>query len=191
MATAPSALYPVVYHGSCPSRVRRGSSAGFHNATPLSHPSTPAPAPTQPPSPAVLATLTPAPATGSHPQPVPHPPPPSGPFPTQGPRRNSEPAVPRPLCLDFLNGKCGRHRALCRYYHPQPGEVTLVVPPHAAPDTLAPVTPPAAGHLNGPPHPICEVWALTGFCKYGPRCWKRHPQRAAQLISPIDMPITH
>eukprot|EP00667_Euglena_gracilis_P035362 EG_transcript_65149 len=29
--------------------------------------------------------------------------------------RNSEPAARRPLCLDFLNGKCGRQRAQCRY----------------------------------------------------------------------------
>eukprot|EP00667_Euglena_gracilis_P033068 EG_transcript_52774 len=64
---------------------------------------------------------------------------------TPPPRRGSESGAARPLCLDFLNGKCGRQRAHCRYYHPQPGEVTLVVPPTASADPAAPVDPAVAG----------------------------------------------
>ena len=67
--------------------------------------------------------------------------------------RKSEKA--RPLCLDFLNGNCGRLRAHCRYYHPEPGEL------------LTQEQQKKAG--------VCEVWALTGFCKFGDKCWKKHP----------------
>eukprot|EP00668_Euglena_longa_P010433 GGOE01012630.1.p1 GENE.GGOE01012630.1~~GGOE01012630.1.p1 ORF type:complete len:334 (+),score=37.02 GGOE01012630.1:59-1003(+) len=108
---------------------------------------------------------------------------------TSTPCRSPEPPAARPLCLDFLNGKCGRQRAHCRYYHPQPGDVTLVVPPNS-PGPACP-TAAVAGTVNDPARPICEVWALTGFCKYGPRCWKQHPQLTAQLASPVAEPITH
>eukprot|EP00667_Euglena_gracilis_P033122 EG_transcript_53014 len=39
------------------------------------------------------------------------------------------------LCLDFLNGKCGRHRSRCRYYHPEASEITM------APATSSPLEP--------------------------------------------------
>eukprot|EP00668_Euglena_longa_P007203 GGOE01008616.1.p1 GENE.GGOE01008616.1~~GGOE01008616.1.p1 ORF type:complete len:259 (-),score=41.82 GGOE01008616.1:647-1387(-) len=82
----------------------------------------------------------------------------------------------RPLCLDFLNGNCGRQRSHCRYYHPTPEEaVGLFTSP------LQPVN---------PLRPICEVWALTGFCKFGARCWKQHPERVAQADAPVAEPVT-
>ena len=61
----------------------------------------------------------------------------------------------RPLCLDFLSGNCGRLRATCRYYHPEPGEV------------LPQQQQKSAG--------VCKVWVLTGFCKFGDKCWHKHP----------------
>eukprot|EP00667_Euglena_gracilis_P024348 EG_transcript_27968 len=101
-------------------------------------------------------------------------------------QRSSEPTSHRPLCLDFLNGKCHRQRAQCRYYHPQPEELALMAPATAAPGT----DPAAANTVHDPARPICEVWALTGFCKYGPRCWKQHPQLSAQSSAPVAEPIT-
>lgn len=47
---------------------------------------------------------------------------------------------------------------------PQPGEVTLVVPPTASPEPAAPVDPAVAGTVNDPSRPICEVWALGRSC---------------------------
>eukprot|EP00667_Euglena_gracilis_P003559 EG_transcript_3567 len=92
---------------------------------------------------------------------------------------------PRPLCLDFLKGKCGRERTYCRYYHPQPGEVSLAASPAPSPSQAA-----VEGTVHDPARPICEVWTLTGFCKYGPRCWKQHPRLAVQLAAPVAEPKT-
>lgn len=56
-------------------------------------------------------------AAGSHLQPLAAPSSPA----VAALHRGSELVPPRPLCLDFLNGKCRRQRAYCRYYHPQSG----------------------------------------------------------------------
>eukprot|EP00667_Euglena_gracilis_P025409 EG_transcript_29831 len=93
----------------------------------------------------------------------------------------------RQLCLDFLNGKCGRHRSRCRYYHPAPGEVSAL--PTVCPQGKKSV-PTIAGTIHDPARPVCEVWALTGFCKFGARCWKQHPQLEAQAPSPLAEPLT-
>eukprot|EP00667_Euglena_gracilis_P012082 EG_transcript_12364 len=125
-------------------------------------------------------------AAGSHLQPLAAPSSPA----VAALHRGSELVPSRPLCLDFLNGKCRRQRAYCRYYHPQPEEVTLLAPATASPDA-ATATPAAAGTVNDPTRPVCEVWALTGFCKYGPRCWKQHPQLSVQLSPSVAEPITY
>eukprot|EP00667_Euglena_gracilis_P008944 EG_transcript_9070 len=84
----------------------------------------------------------------------------------------------RQLCLDFLNGKCARHRSRCRFYHPEPTEISVTSADNTGLGTF------------DPSRPICEVWTLTGFCKFGPRCWKQHPQLAAQLATPLAEPVT-
>jgi len=87
--------------------------------------------------------------------------------PTQDGKVHAEKA--RPLCLDYLNGTCGRMRAHCKYYHPKPGEV---VPEH---------------HSND----VCEVWALSGFCKFGSKCRKQHPPGiGSPLHEPVAEPFT-
>jgi len=38
---------------------------------------------------------------------------------------------------------------------------------------------------------ICEVWALTGFCKFGQKCWKEHPKFVdVQLDQNVAEPVT-
>ena len=59
-----------------------------------------------------------------------------------------------------------------RYYHPSPGEVIKE----------------DASTKNGD---VCEVWALTGFCKFGDKCWKRHPDLPeSDHPSRISKPLT-
>ena len=75
----------------------------------------------------------------------------------------------KPLCLDFLKGKCHRFRHGCRYYHPEPGEVVPL-------EQLAGTQ-------------VCEVWALSGFCKFGTKCWKEHPEMLRRGVCATE-PIT-
>ena len=81
----------------------------------------------------------------------------------RAPRNASKKKTEKPLCLDFLKGDCYRLRQGCRYYHPEPGEVILL-------EQLADTQ-------------VCEVWALSGFCKFGTKCWKEHPERLRQVVS--------
>lgn len=79
------------------------------------------------------------------------------------------------VCLDFLKGVCNRKRSRCKFAHPQlsldaPAPVTHVV---AAPS-----------HVR-----VCEVWALTGFCKFGSRCRDYHPA-VEEPITKVCAPAT-
>eukprot|EP00667_Euglena_gracilis_P004721 EG_transcript_4747 len=98
--------------------------------------------------------------------------------PVESQRRGSlaSSAGSRPLCLDYLNGNCGRQRSRCRYYHPTPEEAVGLFTTSRRP--------------VDPQRPVCEVWSLTGFCKFGARCWKQHPDRAPQADGPAAEPVT-
>lgn len=86
----------------------------------------------------------------------------------------------RPLCLDYLNGTCSQLRSYCRYYHPKPHE--------AAAHLVASMEDKQAVKASTP---ICEVWALTGFCKFGSKCWKQHINVGeTQLEAPVAEPLT-
>ena len=89
--------------------------------------------------------------------------------PARAARTASTKKTEKPLCLDFLKGKCHRFRNGCRYYHPEPGEV---VPLEQFAGTQ-----------------VCEVWALSGFCKFGAKCWKEHPEMLRQGVCATE-PIT-
>lgn len=59
-----------------------------------------------------------------------------------------------PVCLDYLKGVCAQKRWKCKYAHP--------------PLWLVPKGPASERH-------VCTVFVLTGFCKYGDRCFGLHP----------------
>ena len=40
------------------------------------------------------------------------------------------------------------------------------------------------------PDGVCEVWWLTGFCKFGVRCWNNHPPTEAGAGGRISKPVT-
>eukprot|EP00667_Euglena_gracilis_P013128 EG_transcript_13524 len=61
------------------------------------------------------------------------------------------------VCLDFLKGKCARDQ--CRFVHP---DLTAY-------QQLSEAVEAQAGRE------ICEVWAMTGQCKFGAKCNKLHP----------------
>eukprot|EP01012_Entosiphon_sulcatum_P008286 TRINITY_DN14444_c0_g1_i1.p1 TRINITY_DN14444_c0_g1~~TRINITY_DN14444_c0_g1_i1.p1 ORF type:complete len:447 (+),score=47.37 TRINITY_DN14444_c0_g1_i1:62-1402(+) len=64
----------------------------------------------------------------------------------------------RPLCLDYIKGKCKQNRYKCKFAHPAV-EHEVIDMEQIEPD--------------GPP--VCGVWKLTGFCKFGSRCHFQHP----------------
>eukprot|EP00667_Euglena_gracilis_P021668 EG_transcript_23849 len=61
------------------------------------------------------------------------------------------------VCLDYLKGKCTREQ--CRFVHP---DLTAY-------QQLSEAVEAQAGRE------ICEVWAMTGQCKFGAKCNKLHP----------------
>jgi hypothetical protein len=78
----------------------------------------------------------------------------------------------RPLCLDFVNGKCKRPAGSCRYYHPDATESDKEKCTEVKPG-------------------VCGVWVLTGFCKFGENCWNEHPTTSnATTESKITEPLT-
>eukprot|EP01006_Ploeotia_vitrea_P029971 TRINITY_DN62434_c0_g2_i1.p1 TRINITY_DN62434_c0_g2~~TRINITY_DN62434_c0_g2_i1.p1 ORF type:complete len:229 (-),score=37.43 TRINITY_DN62434_c0_g2_i1:578-1264(-) len=68
-----------------------------------------------------------------------------------------------PVCLDYLKGVCTHKRWRCKYAHPPLG----VVP--KAPQTE---------------RPVCTVFVLTGFCKYGDECLGLHPTVTDAICQP-------
>jgi hypothetical protein len=79
------------------------------------------------------------------------------------------------VCLDYLKGVCNRKRSRCKFAHPQ---LNLDAP---APVSQLCVTP---AHTR-----VCEVWALTGFCKFGERCRDYHPA-VEEPITKVCAPAT-
>jgi hypothetical protein len=78
----------------------------------------------------------------------------------------------RPLCLDYVNGKCMRPADSCRYYHPDATEIDK--------EKFLEVKP-----------GVCGVWVLTGFCKFGENCWNEHPTTSnATMETKITEPVT-
>jgi len=59
----------------------------------------------------------------------------------------------QPVCLDHLKGVCQLKRQKCKYFHP------------------------AGEQHSDEPRQVCEVYLLTGFCKFGLRCRDYHPPR--------------
>lgn len=68
----------------------------------------------------------------------------------------------RPVCLDHLKGTCHKARKSCKFAHP-PLNNGL----------------PYAGDIGIPR--VCEVWACTGFCKFGNKCKYEHPPLMGEL----------
>src|SRR5579872_1868610 len=68
-----------------------------------------------------------------------------------------------PVCLDYLKGVCGSKRANCKYGHPA-----------------------AQAEARGGGSKVCEVFMLTGFCKFGAVCRDCHPSTA--IYTPICAP---
>eukprot|EP00667_Euglena_gracilis_P010469 EG_transcript_10661 len=74
----------------------------------------------------------------------------------------SAPAAPLgdmdvPICLDFLKGRCTRTQ--CRFLHPDLSQY----------EQLSGAVHARAGRR------VCEVWAMTGQCKFGAKCNRLHP----------------
>eukprot|EP00995_Heteronema_vittatum_P009231 NODE_452_length_1373_cov_44.629909_g326_i0.p2 GENE.NODE_452_length_1373_cov_44.629909_g326_i0~~NODE_452_length_1373_cov_44.629909_g326_i0.p2 ORF type:complete len:300 (+),score=113.14 NODE_452_length_1373_cov_44.629909_g326_i0:77-901(+) len=70
------------------------------------------------------------------------------------------------LCMDWVKGICDGQRWKCKFAHP-----ALPVQKDMGPEfTWTPV-----GALVNPDRKICEVWKLTGRCKFGSKCWHEHP----------------
>eukprot|EP00667_Euglena_gracilis_P026838 EG_transcript_32696 len=72
------------------------------------------------------------------------------------PAREDKGDQPR-VCLDYLKGRCVRRR--CRFAHPDLSDYRQ----------LSGAVQAQAGRQ------VCEVWAMTGQCKFGPKCSKLHP----------------
>lgn len=70
------------------------------------------------------------------------------------------------VCLDYLKGQC--KRAQCRYEHPDMTHLQNEL-----------------GEQQG----ICEVYAMTGRCKFGSKCNKLHPG-SRRRAGPTE-PATH
>jgi len=74
------------------------------------------------------------------------------------------------VCLDYAMGTCTRNH--CKYPHPDP------TPLHRMREQY--------GHQGV----VCEVYALTGHCRFGAKCTKMHPAIAPPpwVPSPIPLP---
>jgi len=83
---------------------------------------------------------------------------------------------PRPsICLDHLSGLCEGKRQECKFLHPDLAQLHASLAA-AATDDPDPIVPSAAAATpEAAVPPICEVWALTGACKFGAKCSKGHP----------------
>eukprot|EP00668_Euglena_longa_P006271 GGOE01007450.1.p1 GENE.GGOE01007450.1~~GGOE01007450.1.p1 ORF type:complete len:224 (-),score=51.71 GGOE01007450.1:1391-2014(-) len=78
---------------------------------------------------------------------------------------------PRPnVCLDYLKGQCGAKRFQCKYQHPD------LVGLHHQLDEVQ----------SGAEKEVCEVWALTGRCKFGSKCNKLHPATHQAAATPAN-----
>eukprot|EP01012_Entosiphon_sulcatum_P011096 TRINITY_DN16652_c0_g1_i1.p1 TRINITY_DN16652_c0_g1~~TRINITY_DN16652_c0_g1_i1.p1 ORF type:complete len:577 (+),score=59.18 TRINITY_DN16652_c0_g1_i1:104-1834(+) len=111
------------------------------------------------------------------------------------------------ICLDFLKGQCKEKRWKCKFAHPafpllagdplvadteeadSPPPQPLNPPPeivglmHSFPD----VSPEAAARGPAEGQSLCDVWILTGFCKFGDRCKFYHCPRGT-LPAPRLLP---
>eukprot|EP00667_Euglena_gracilis_P011108 EG_transcript_11334 len=75
----------------------------------------------------------------------------------QPPPAREDKAENRRVCLDYLKGRCVRRR--CRFPHPDLSDYRQ----------LSGAVQAQAGRQ------VCEVWAMTGQCKFGGKCSKLHP----------------
>eukprot|EP01012_Entosiphon_sulcatum_P031467 TRINITY_DN397_c0_g1_i1.p1 TRINITY_DN397_c0_g1~~TRINITY_DN397_c0_g1_i1.p1 ORF type:complete len:418 (-),score=55.98 TRINITY_DN397_c0_g1_i1:253-1506(-) len=72
-------------------------------------------------------------------------------------RRGPVKRTPPSVCLDYLKGVCNDKRYKCKFAHPPLPAVNDQTPlPSAKQD-------------------VCDVWVLTGFCKFGAKCKHFHP----------------
>jgi len=71
---------------------------------------------------------------------------------------NSKATEQAAVCLDHLKGECTRRRWRCKFAHPDLSKFKL-----------------SDGHAQ-----LCEVWVLTGACKFGRKCEKLHPPRVEE-----------
>eukprot|EP01012_Entosiphon_sulcatum_P032848 TRINITY_DN4170_c0_g1_i1.p1 TRINITY_DN4170_c0_g1~~TRINITY_DN4170_c0_g1_i1.p1 ORF type:complete len:622 (-),score=80.75 TRINITY_DN4170_c0_g1_i1:295-2160(-) len=82
---------------------------------------------------------------------------------------------PSAVCLDYLKGVCNDKRYKCKYVHPpMPLGPTLVEAP-------------IGGDTVEQKQEVCDVWILTGFCKFGEKCRFYHPvldESSAPMCSP-------
>jgi len=83
------------------------------------------------------------------------------------PERSSSVAIG--VCLDYAMGTCTRNH--CKYPHPDP------TPLHRMREQY--------GHQGV----VCEVYALTGHCRFGAKCTKMHPATDAPLEVPPQSPL--
>eukprot|EP00667_Euglena_gracilis_P001913 EG_transcript_1914 len=87
----------------------------------------------------------------------------------------SSPDADVPICLDFLKGRCSR--AQCRFLHPDLAQY----------EQLSGAVLARAGRR------VCEVWAMTGTCKFGAKCSRLHPSVVAgpqpQQVVTLMLPL--
>eukprot|EP00667_Euglena_gracilis_P032135 EG_transcript_48444 len=106
---------------------------------------------------------------------IPNVPQPNGAVPAKAAAPAKEPVDPSiRVCLDFLKGRCNRMR--CKFLHPDLSQY----------QQLSGAVQAQAGRQ------ICEVWAMTGQCKFGAKCSKVHPVLIPQPVQPvmtIPMPV--
>eukprot|EP01012_Entosiphon_sulcatum_P067359 TRINITY_DN9702_c0_g1_i1.p1 TRINITY_DN9702_c0_g1~~TRINITY_DN9702_c0_g1_i1.p1 ORF type:complete len:432 (+),score=48.22 TRINITY_DN9702_c0_g1_i1:37-1296(+) len=72
-----------------------------------------------------------------------------------------------PVCLDYLKGTCHQARKSCKFAHPAFEQHSMLSTPQVVEEDET--------------SRVCEVWAYTGFCKFGNKCRFHHPPLLGQL----------
>eukprot|EP01006_Ploeotia_vitrea_P047924 TRINITY_DN67177_c2_g2_i3.p1 TRINITY_DN67177_c2_g2~~TRINITY_DN67177_c2_g2_i3.p1 ORF type:complete len:487 (+),score=87.67 TRINITY_DN67177_c2_g2_i3:84-1544(+) len=81
-----------------------------------------------------------------------------------------------PVCLDHLKGVCAQKRWKCKYAHPP----LWLVPKNVSGSDCANAENTEAGKegegQSQQNRHVCTVFVLTGYCKYGDKCFGLHPR---------------
>jgi hypothetical protein len=83
------------------------------------------------------------------------------------PRNSSRDSIG--VCLDYAAGTCTRNH--CKYPHPDPTALHWMRAQY--------------GHQGV----VCEVYALTGYCRFGANCTKMHPAFTVPPCVPSHFPL--
>eukprot|EP01006_Ploeotia_vitrea_P010963 TRINITY_DN2904_c0_g1_i1.p1 TRINITY_DN2904_c0_g1~~TRINITY_DN2904_c0_g1_i1.p1 ORF type:complete len:464 (+),score=44.31 TRINITY_DN2904_c0_g1_i1:153-1544(+) len=81
----------------------------------------------------------------------------------------------QPICLDWLKGVCARKRWKCKFAHPSVFFWGNTEKKTASPPNRPHIQDQRKRRSRTLTRPICGVWILTGFCKFGSSCRDYHP----------------